>query len=390
MLNGICHSPVKYFFGRGMECEVGRLVREHTDLVLLHYGGRSLLDSPLYGVIRDSLCNAGVGICELGGVQPNPRAELVRRGIELCRQKSIGFILAVGGGSVIDSAKAISIGAKYDGDFLDFFWQKTVPTEALRIGVVVTIPGSGSESSLGSVITDTASRRKLVCDNPLLAPVFAILNPEYTFTLSPFQSSCGIVDAMSHLMERYFSNTPNVECSDRICEGLLRVLMDHATRVADAPADYDIRAEIMWACRVAQDPLPGFGRKQDWACHKIAHEISGLYDFPHGAVIGVLFLAWMKVVSPRNVGKIVQFGVRVFGLDDRMSPENVAQQTIAGFERFLVNIGLPIRLRELGRVEKENFSTIAKNSIQFMRSGTIGNYVRIDCPGILELLKKAY
>jgi len=390
MLNGTYYSPTTFYFGKGVELKVGVEVKKYADNVLLHYGQDSLKNSVLYDKVKKSLVAEGLKIYELGGVKPNPRADLVYQGIELCRKEGIDFILAVGGGSVIDSAKAISIGVAYGGDFYDFFERKAIPQEALNVGVILTIPGSGSESSPGTVITDLATKRKMVCDNPLLIPVFSMLNPECTVTIPSFYTSCGIVDALSHIFERYFSNTSFVDCSDRICEGLILTLMKYAILVQEEPDSYDIRAEIMWACKLAHDNTPGFGRKQDWACHKIGHEISGIYDAPHGVVMGVVFLAWMQWAYKKNMGKFIQFSERVFAITDNDNPEKSVEQSIEMFRRFLENLEMPTSLREIGLKDRSHFIEIANNSVQYMQSGTVGNFVRLAPQDIVEVLDLAY
>ncbi len=389
MLHGTYFHPTVFYFGKDTEKTVGEEVKKYSGNVLFHYGQGSIKRNGLYDTVKTSLENAGLEIYELGGVEPNPRTGLVYQGIEVCRSKDIKFILAVGGGSVIDSAKAISIGAPYDGDFYDFFKQTQKPASALKIGTVLTMPGSGSESSPGAVITDLGSKAKNVCDNPLLIPVFSILNPKLTKTISKFQTSCGIVDAMSHVFERYFTITEYVDCTDRICEGLILTLMKYAALVQNEPENYDIRAEIMWACKLAHDNTPGFGRKQDWACHKICHEISAIYDVSHGAVMGIVFLAWFKWVSKKNIAKLVQFSRRIFGIDIPSDAEAVIRM-INQFEAFLQNIGMPISLHEIGVSDKYQFPEIAERSVRFMQSGTIGNYVRLSPDDIISLLETAY
>lgn len=386
MLSGTYYHPTRFLFGREMELKVGEEVRKHSQKVLFHYGKSSIKENGLYDVVLKSLTAEGVKVFELGGVEPNPKRALVYKGIDLCRGEGIDFILAVGGGSVIDSAKAISAGVPYKGDFFDFFEQKAKLEKSLKVGVILTLPGSGSESSPGAVITDPATRRKRVCDSPLLIPVFSILNPEYTVTLPKFSTSCGIVDAISHILERYFSNTPFVDCTDRICEGLLRTLIKYAAWVGDEPGNYDIRAEIMWACKLSHDITPGFGRKQDWACHKIAHEIGGHYDVPHGATIGVLFLTWMKWVLQENPEKLVQLGKEVFHIGNGSQAREIAVETILKFEEFLRSQNMPISLQALGIKDGIHFSEIAKKSVEFQQSGTVGNYIRLSPGDIQDLL----
>lgn len=389
MLNGTYFHPTTFYFGRGSESAVGNAVKMHSDNVLLHYGQSSIKRNGIYENIKGLLVEAGLSVFELGGVEPNPRTDLVYQGIDLCRKHNISFILAVGGGSVIDSAKAISAGVPHDGDFYDLFTRAQKPTAALKIGVILTNPGSGSESSCSTVITDLDTNTKLVCDDPLLFPAFSVLNPEFTMTLSRNQTACGIVDALSHLFERYFTQTTFVDCTDRICEGLMTTLIKYADRVVDEPDNYDIRSEIMWACKLAHDGTPGFGRKQDWGCHKIGHELGAYYDLPHGAIMGVVFLAWFKTVLNTNHTKLAQLGRRVFTVVCKDDHE-AAEKTIDHFAAFLQRIGMPVTLREIGICDASCFQRIALGAVRFMQSGTIGNYIRLTPADITELLEVAF
>lgn len=390
MLNGKYYQPTIFHFGKEAELEVGTEVRKHGRNVLLHYGRESIHRIGLYDRIKGYLAKENLTVHELGGVEPNPRTDKVYEGIDLCRKHDIDLILAVGGGSVVDSAKAIAVGVPYNGDFFDLFEKKVTPEAALKLGVVLTLPGSGSESSPATVISRPETNNKNVCDTPLLYPVFSILNPEFTKTIPPFQTSCGIVDALSHLFERYFSNTEYVEVSDRICEGLIKVLLKYAPLIKDDPENYDYRAEIMWACKLAHDATPGFGRKQDWACHKISHEISAIYDTPHGATMGVVYLAWMRWVRDVNIAKLGQFSERVFDLPKKGEETATVQEGIDRFRNFLDSIDMPTSLQQLGIEEKQHFDTIATQSVRFMESGTIGNFVRLAPKDIIDVLNLSF
>jgi hypothetical protein len=388
MLGGVFRNPTAIHFGKDMELTVGERVAEHGKRVLLVYGGQSLKQHGVHGRIVQSLRDAGVDFVELGGVKPNPTSDLIYDGIESCRQHGLDFVLAAGGGSVIDTAKAIALGVPYGGDFFDFFERKQVPAACLPIGTVLTVPGAGSESSSAAAVTSERSGRKLAVGSPLLFPVFSILNPQLTTTLNRFYTQCGIVDAMSHVFERYFTNTTHVDCTDRICEGLLQTLMKQASLVDEAPDDYDVRAEIMWACKLAHDDTAGFGRKQDWATHAIAHEIGALYDLAHGAILGVIFPAWMRHVQHHDPNRFVQLALRVFGVEtDGAEAAQVIEEGILRYQRFLQARGMPITLRELGVVDQTQFGEIAQRCGRLNPSGTIGNYVRLaesDCREILE------
>jgi alcohol dehydrogenase len=388
MLNGIYRNPTTILFGKGVESNVGDETAKHSKKILLHFGSKSFKRHGLYEKVTDSLKSFGVEFIELGGVQSNPEAELVYEGIRICRNEKIDFILAVGGGSVIDSAKAIGIGVPYDGDFFDYFGKKQSPQKSIKVGVILTIPGSGSESNDSAVITNGQPRRKYDCSSPVMYPLFAMLNPETTFTVPRYQTSCGIVDAITHVLERYFSNTLYVDCTDRICEGLIRTLMKYAVLVQDEPSNYDIRAEIMWASKLAHDNTAGFGRKQDWACHKISHEIGARYDVVHGAVLSVLFPAWMKYVYKMNESVFLKFAYRIFDIEkNSMGNSQAILLAISNFRKFLKTIGMPLSLREMGCNDGREFKDIAQCCVAAMPSGTIGNYARLSAYDIEEILK---
>ncbi|WP_135076070.1 iron-containing alcohol dehydrogenase [Terasakiella sp. SH-1] len=376
-----------YHFGLETDQLIGQEVKKHTDKVLLHYGRNSIKRHGIYDKVVHSLKASGVEFYELGGVLPNTDSRLIYEGIQLCREHDIDFILAVGGGSVMDSAKAISVGVGYDGDFFDLFLQEAKPETALKMGFVVTVPGSGSEASYGSVVTDYQRQEKAVCDTPLLSPTFVILNPTHTLSLSPSQTSCGIVDAISHLLERYFSPTDYVDCTDRMCEGLMMTLMKYGRLVLSDPENVQIRGEIMWACKMAQDQIINFGRQQDWGCHKIAHEVGAFYDVSHGALVNVIFLQWMERAAKERPERFIQLGERIFGLD--FPQASCAMRTVEAYRAFLLDLGMATTLSELGIKQDIHFDAIAKKAVRYMGSGTIGNYIRLAPDDIVTLLKQA-
>lgn len=391
MLNGIYRNPTEVYFGKDVELNIGNKVKKFANKILLHYGGNSFKKYGLYKKVTNSLKVAGIEFIEVGGVKPSPQADLVYESINICRKEKIDFILAVGGGSVIDSAKAIGIGVPYKGDFFDFFQKKQVPKKSIKVGVILTIPGSGSETSQSADITHQQLKKKYDCSNPVMFPIFAMLNPEITFTVPKYYTSCGIVDAIAHILERYFSNTSYVDCTDRICEGLIKTLMKYAILVDKEPDSYDIRAEIMWACKLAQDNTAGFGRKQDWACHRISHEIAVRYNIAHGAILAVIFPAWMKHVYKTNEKIFLQFANRVFDVKTgSMENSQVILLAINKFQHFLKTIRMPSTLQELGLINKTEFNDIAQNCVSIMPSGTIGNFVRLSPQDIVNILKIAY
>lgn len=384
----IFQSPTKIIFGKEAELEVGKEVQALGTKVLLHYGGGSIKKYGLYDRVVESLKDAGVDFVELGGVQPNPRLSLVKEGIELCRKNDIDFILAVGGGSAIDSSKAIAVGVPYDGDVWDFYSEKEGVKEALPVGVVLTIPAAGSEASDSSVITNEDGWYKWSIGSDLIRPKFAIMNPEITYTLPPYQTICGVADIMAHVMERYFTNTKGVDFTDRLCEATLKTVIANAPKVLENPKDYDARAQIMWASTIAHNGLLNTGRLGDWASHGIEHELSAIYDVPHGAGLAVVFPAWMKHVYTHDVDRFAQFAVRVWNVEmDFENPKRTALEGIRRLEEFFSSIGLPVTLKELG-IEDDRLEEMADKATD-SNTNTLGNFVKLDRDDVLEIYKLA-
>lgn len=381
MLDGIYRNPTAIFFGRGCAAQLGAQVRQHAQRALLLYGGGSIKRNGVHGYVVDALQSAGVEYVELHGVVPNPRADVVREGIRLCREKSLDFILAVGGGSVIDSAKAIAIAVRHDGDPIELFLGAPLPQKALGVGTVLTIPGAGSESSPDTVITFAENQQKLALSSPLLYPQFSFLNPEFTFTLDRQQTMTGIADAIGHVLERYFTTTASVDCSDRLAEGLIATLMKYARLLSDEPQNYDYRGEAMWACKLAHDNTVGFGRKQDWATHRIAHEVAAIYDTVHGATLSTLFPAWMDHCRTQRPQRFAQLAERVFGVSGD------AAELLRSFYRA---VDLPTTLREQGVTDRSRFADIATSCVARQQSGTLGNFVRLAPPDIMRILDAAF
>ncbi len=342
-------TPTRYVFGRGVEERAGELVSSiGCRKVLIVSGGGSARRSGLLDRVEHSLREAGVGYVSLAGVRPNPTDDRVYEGIALCRAEGVDGILAVGGGSVIDTAKAIAGGVPYEGDFWDFWAGKAVMTRALPVGVVLTIPAAGSEGSGNSVITKLDGMHKIsLRTDYALRPKFAIMNPELTFTLPPEQTAAGVADMMAHIMERYFTPTEGVEITDRVSEGVLRAIVEEAPKVMARPDDYDARANIMWSGTLAHNGICGCGRREDWASHGLEHVLSALFGVTHGAGLAVVFPAWMTYAAKTRPAKIAQFGRRVFGV---ANPDDSAAATeaIAALRRFYKSLGLPLTLGELG------------------------------------------
>ncbi|SJZ59774.1 iron-containing alcohol dehydrogenase [Selenihalanaerobacter shriftii] len=386
MENFSFQNATKIIFGRETEKQVGKETTEFSNKVLLHYGGGSIKKYGVYDKIINSLNEAGVEVIELGGVQPNPRLSLVKEGIEICRKKDIDFILAVGGGSVIDSAKAIAVGVPYEGDVWDFYMGKKEVKEALPIGVVLTIPAAGSESSVGSVITKEEGEYKRSIGSNLIRPKFAILNPEITFTLPDYQTACGAADIMAHIMERYFTNTDNVDLTDRLCEGTLKTIIKNIPIILDESKNYEARSEVMWASTIAHNGLLGTGRIEDWASHDIEHEISGIYDVAHGAGLATVFPAWMKYVYKENMNKFIQFAIRVWNVEfDFDNPERTALEGIQRTKDFFSSIGLPVTLEEMD-ISDDRVEEMAEKCTE---NGPVGNFKKLNKGDVLSIYKLA-
>ena len=362
MNNFTFYSPTKFVFGRDAESRTGELAKHFgATRVLIVYGGGSIVRSGLLARVEASLEAAGISFVELPGVQPNPIDTKVREGIELGRKEGIDFILPIGGGSPIDTAKAIAVGIPYEGDFWDFYLGKAEPAAAVPVATVLTIPAAGSEGSGDSVITQKDGMNKLAIGTELLRPKFSIMNPEITFTLPASQTGYGITDMIAHILERYFTNTPNVEVTDRVAEGLLISIMNEAPKVFANPEDYDARANIMWAGTIAHNGLCGVGREEDWITHSMEHEISAWDDkIAHGAGLAVLFPAWMTYMAEHNPGKVAQLGERIFGIAPGGDPKETALQAAKCLRSFFNSIGMPSSLREFGIQESDIDGLVAK------------------------------
>lgn len=381
MLDFNFYAPTYYEFGKNKESMVGNLVEKFGGRkVLLHYGGGSVVRSGLLDRVKGYLGEKKINYVELGGVQANPESSLVYQGIELCRKEQVDFILAVGGGSVIDSAKAIGAGVLYDGDFWDFFCDENrkVVEKSLPVGVILTIAAAGSEGSPSMVITNSDTRLKrgnIKCD--VVRPKFAIMNPSLTMSLSDYQTACGIVDIMTHVIERYFSNTKGCVVTDRLCEAVLKAMIESGKKVLKDSNDYDARANIMWASTIAHNNICGVDREQDWSSHKIEHELSGKYGIAHGAGLAVIVIKWMRYVSKRNPDKFLEFGKNIFGVrTDLFGTDNdYIEMGIQKLQEFWISLGMPSSLEELGYKEEDLEYLVSH--VDYNKDGYIGNYVRL-------------
>ena len=390
MENFTFYSPTFFAFGKDTENEAGAYVKRFGgSKVLIHYGGSSAKRSGLLDRVKKSLEKEGLKYVELGGVKPNPRSGLVYEGIDLCKKEGIDFILAVGGGSTIDSSKAIAAGVLYDGDFWDFYSGKYIE-EALPVGTILTISAAGSEGSPDSVITKEEGMFKRGASGNAIRPKFSILNPALTQTLPPYQTAAGITDIMAHLYERYLTNSKDVEVTDRLIEALLLTMKYEGKRVIKDPDDYEARANIMWAGMMAHNHSCGVGRSQDWNSHNIEHELSALYDCAHGAGLAVTMPAVFKYVMNHDIMRFAKVAVRVWGCEmDFDHPERTALEGIEAFQKFLISIGMPKNFEELG-AKKEDIPKLVNVLCRGDgRDGTISGFVTLneeDCTKIYEMM----
>lgn len=364
MINFEYENTTKIIFGKDKHKGIGSLIKPYSNKILLHYGGGSIKRSGLYDEVIASLKAENIEIIELGGVKPNPRLTLVKVGIELCRKNDIDFVLAVGGGSVIDSAKAIAMGVSYPGDVWELFETKKQPISALKVGTILTIPAAGSESSANSVITNEEKQLKKGYGSKLLKPVFSIINPEICLTLPHNQMANGVSDMMSHIMERYFTNTLHTDVIDGLCESTLRTIMKNARILNKNLGNYDAWAEICLGGNIAHNGLLGLGRDQDWACHGMEHELSAIYDIPHGAGLSVLTPSWMRYVCHDNMNMFLQFAVNVMGVEGGFrEQEEIVMEGINRLEVFYKELKLPTTLTEVN-IDKANLEIMAKKAVK--------------------------
>lgn len=389
MNNFTFYSPTYFAFGKDTENTTGSLVKRFGgSKVLIHYGGGSVVRSGLLGRVKASLEAENIPYVELGGVQPNPRSGLVYEGIKLCRAENVDFVLAVGGGSTIDSAKAIAAGVVYDGDFWDFYCGKRIE-KALPIGTILTIAAAGSEGSPDSVITLEDGMLKRGASGDAIRPRFSVLNPALTQTLPPYQTAAGITDIMAHLYERYLTNTRDVEVTDRMIEALLLTMVHEGPRVIADPNNYEVRANIMWAGMMAHNNACGVGRSQDWNSHNIEHELSALYDCAHGAGLAVTMPAVFTYVMQHDVMRFAKVAVRVWGCQmDFDHPEVTAKAGIEALRAFLCSIGMPKNFAELGAKE-EDIPVLVDTLCGGDRGGSISGFVTLtaeDCAKIYQLM----
>lgn len=385
------YTPTKVVFGKDTEKQAGELVKEQKcNKVLVHYGTGSVKRSGLLDRVYASLDAAGVSYVSLGGAVPNPRLSLVYKGIELCKKEGVDFILAVGGGSAIDSAKAIGYGVKYDGDVWDLYLKKEIPTDMLPLGVILTIAATGSEMSNSSVITNEEGwlKRGLNCD--LSRPRFAIMNPELTYTLPEYQTMSGCTDILMHTMERYFSHEMDTDLVDGMAETLLKSVMRAAKVLLKDPKDYNARAEVLWAGSLSHNGLTGCGRAGDWACHQLEHELGGMFDVAHGAGLAAVWGSWARYVYETDVARFAKFAVNVMGIPyDYADPKKTVLAGIEAMEDFFRSIHMPVNIHELGvELTDEQIDELAYKC-SYMEQRTIGGIRKLGKEDIAKIYEMA-
>jgi alcohol dehydrogenase YqhD (iron-dependent ADH family) len=359
-------------------------VRYSDKVLFVHYGDAFMNESGLRDRISGALVSAGLIVTELAGVKPNPDIELVRKGVALCRESGAGVILAVGGGSVIDTAKAISIGACYDGDVWDFYTGSAIPQEALPVGAVMTLPATGSEGSNGSVIKNYDEKVTRDVMSEVLRPRFVLMNPLLTLNIPRMQTAYGIIDMFTHVLERYFSDSVDVVLTDHLCEGVMKSIVVNSGRLAAKPDDRDIRAEFMWTSVIAHNGLLATGRNQDWGTHAIAAQVSALCGAAHGAALSVLFPAWARYVYPSHIARFAQLAERVFGVEmNHYHPEETAAEGVERLREFFSRLGGPSSLSEIGVNSEEEADVIAK------RVGDTGWFAPLKEADVREILVSA-
>lgn len=381
MKNFVYYTPTEVVFGKGSESKVGSLVKQFGGKkVLLHYGGKSAERSGLLGRVCGALDAECVEYVKLGGVVPNPRLSKVYEGIELCKKEGVDLILAVGGGSVIDSAKAIGLGLMYDGDVWDFFAGKARAESGFPVGVVLTIPAAGSEMSCSCVITKEDGAEKRSYDDDIIRPKFAVMDPELTYSLPAYQTACGVVDIMMHTMERYFSHEDDMTLTDEVAEAILRTVKDCACKVLKNPGDYRCRAQIMWAGSLSHNGLTGCGTVGDFASHRLEHELSALYDVAHGAGLAAVWATWARYVFKENVSRFVRFAVNVMGVtNDFTDPEATALAGIEAMERFYRDLSMPTSISELiGREPTDAEIKLMAEKCSHGGTRTVGHFKELD------------
>ncbi len=381
------HIPTSVYFGKGQVNSLGAELPGRYKRALIVTGSGSVKSNGIYEQVIAQFKKAGLEHEELSGVKPNPKIESVYQGIKICRQKNIDLVLGVGGGSVIDASKAIAAGAMYGGDCWDFYIKKASPEKALAIGCVLTLAATGTETNGNSVITNEQAKRKLALSSALIKPRFAILDPEYTFTVNRYHTAAGIVDIIAHIFEQYFSHTEASDVQDRLAEGLLKVCVKYGPMALECPADYNARANIMWAGTLALNGLLGEGKETDWASHGIEHELSALYDISHGAGLAIIIPKWLNhVLGEETVSKIASYGVNVWSLSESNDRFEIARKAIDKTSEFFKSLGMPSSLKEAG-IPADSFKYMASSAIKHYKQ--VGSFKRLNKRDIVDILNSS-
>lgn len=376
----------RVYFGRDTLHHIEHEIPSYANRILLTYGGGSIKQTGIYEEIIAILKTHGIAFQELGGIQPNPRLQRVKDGISLCRDHNLKFIFAVGGGSVIDSAKAIAAGVPYQGDPWDFFTGKAQVQNPLPIGTILTLAATGSEMNGNTVITNTETQQKLAVRSDLLRPKFSILDPSLTFTVPPEQTAAGVVDIFSHILEQYFSPTPDTYVQDRISESLLHTVIKYGPIALREPTNYNARAQLMWTSSLALNGLLTYGKITDWATHAIEHKVSAVTDLTHGIGLAILTPAWMEYVSSEDLaGRFIDYAQHIWGIEGRKK-EAVVNKGIEKTRAFFKSLGMPSRLKEVG-VNENQLADLAHGIVS---SGEIGKFRRLNETDVHAILKNAY
>jgi len=377
-------NPTKLIFGRGEVNKLAEEIKSYGRNILLVYGGGSIKRNGLYDQVINNLNKSGFSFHELAGVEPNPRLGTVNKGIAICKEKNIDFLLAIGGGSVIDCTKAIAAGAKYDGDAWDIITKKHIPTDALPLGTILTIAATGSEMNSGAGITNWDTKEKYGWNSPYVFPKFSILDPVNTFTVPKNQTVYGIVDMMSHVLEQYIHHIPNTDYQDRMCESLLKTVIETAPKLLQDLENYEFRETILFTGTIALNNMLSMGANGDWATHYMEHPLSALYDIPHAGGIAILFPNWMRHVLSENPGRFKQLAVRVFDIETKdKSDEEVGLEGIEKMAEFWSSLGAPSKLSDYGIMD-EQINLIAD---KVMVNGEFGHFKQLNREDVLSILK---
>lgn len=389
MLNFKHYIPTVIYFGKGQIRFLKKELTERcTHKLLIVTGQGSIKKNGIFDAVIKEVTAAGLPYRELSGIQSNPRLAMVYQGIDICKKEGIDFILAVGGGSVIDTAKAIAAGSHYNGDVWDLLEKKAYPETAIPIGTVLTLAATGSEMNGNAVITREDTKRKLAFGSYVVRPTFSILDPEYTYSVDAYNTAAGVVDVMAHIFEQYFSLTPSTDVQDRIAEGLLSTCIKYGPIVVKNPTNYDARANILWAGSLALNSLIGEGKVQDWSTHAIEHEVSAIYDISHGVGLAILSPHWMRhVLNKQTVHKFAEYGIRAWNIATNKKPMIIAEEAIAKTRAFFTSLGLPTRLSDL-HITDEHFETMAHNAVEAW-GGELGHFKRLTTQDVVSIFNTA-